>query len=396
MFRRKKDFQLKMILLGHSYNDIYLFIIPLLLPFFRMEFSFSYFQSGIIMAIHVALRSIFSLIFGFIGDKYNHKSIFIATGFVVSSILLGVIVLINRFSLIITILLLMAISVSTFHPLATAILGEKTKPGKQGRNFSLFNAAGTFGLVIMSLLFGWLVQFWGWKIACLIISIPGFLLSWFYFKVKKEPGKKIIAAEKTDFTNKIMYANYFISHGLCSLGTWAILSFLPIYATEYIGINPNISAWFLTLFCLFELSGSLLMSKILDRNQPLKFIIFATITISFLLLALTWVTVPVILILIVAGLGLMQSFYYPSQHTWITMATPNHIHGKVFGFIFFVEGLSATIAPFLYGLIADNFGIVFAYRMAAVPFFAGFLLYLYLHTSTENAQSTKVNTVPIQ
>jgi len=150
MFQRKKDFQLKMILLGHSYNDIYLFIIPLLLPFFRMEFSFSYFQSGIIMAIHVALRSIFSLIFGFIGDKYNHKSIFIATGFVVSSILLGVIVLINRFSLIITILLLMAISVSTFHPLATAILGEKTKPGKQGRNFSLFNAAGTFGLVIMS------------------------------------------------------------------------------------------------------------------------------------------------------------------------------------------------------------------------------------------------------
>ena len=46
--RREVKSKLKLHALGHSYNDMYFFIIPLLLPLFREEFSLSYFQSGLI------------------------------------------------------------------------------------------------------------------------------------------------------------------------------------------------------------------------------------------------------------------------------------------------------------------------------------------------------------
>lgn len=376
MLNDKKNIQLKIGLWGHAYNDTYLFIIPLLLPFFRLEFSFTYFQSGLILAIHVALRSIFSLVFGFLGDRYNQKHLFISFGFLLSSILLGSIAWISNLPFMITVLMLMAISISTFHPLATAMIGEKSQPNQWGRNMSLFNAAGTLGLSIMSLMFGWIVHLWGWRMALLIISLPGFYLAWGYSRLKFEMQVKNIQTGK--LTHKILFIIYFISHSLCSLGTWAILSFLPVYATDHIGLEANISAWYLSIFFVCEFSGSLFISKMLDKKNPLNFIIFTTLSFALLTYALTYTALPMVLGMIVAVIGFMQAFYYPSQHTWLTILSSNHARGKVFGFVFFVEGISATAAPFLYGLLADKYGMVYTYRLASIPFLISFLLYILL------------------
>ena len=391
MFKKQKNIQLKISLLGHAYNDIYLFIIPLLLPFFRLEFAFTYFQSGLILAIHVALRSIFSLVFGFLGDHFDHKHLFISFGFALSSILLGSIVLISNLPFMITVLLLLAISVSTFHPLATTMIGDSAKPNKQGRDLSLFNVAGTLGLSIMSLTFGWLVQFWGWRIACLMISLPGFLLAFGYTKLKNKTQHKNSSPE--ELPNKKIFITYFISHGLCGLGTWTILSFLPVYATDHIGIRADISAWFLTIFVVSELSGSLIMSKIIDKKNPLKLIIFATISLTVLIFALTCSTVPMIVAIIVVLMGLTQGCYYPSQHTWLTTVSSNRTRGKIFGFLFFVEGISATFAPFLYGWLADQVGMVYAYRLASIPLFISFLLYISLYYMAKRHAATRINTI---
>jgi MFS transporter, FSR family, fosmidomycin resistance protein len=389
--KKQKNIQLKISLLGHAYNDIYLFIIPLLLPFFRLEFSFTYFQSGLILAIHVALRSIFSLVFGFLGDRFGHKHLFISFGFALSSILLGSIVLISNLPFIITVLLLLAISVSTFHPLATAMIGDSAKPNKQGRDLSLFNVAGTLGLSIMSLTFGWLVQFWGWRIACLMMSLPGFLLAFVYTKLKNNTQHNISNSE--ELPNKNIFITYFISHGLCGLGTWTILSFLPVYATDQIGIPANISAWFLTIFVVSELSGSLIMSKIIDKKNPLKLILFATISLTVLIFALTCSTVPMIVAIIVVLIGLTQGCYYPSQHTWLATVSSNRTRGKIFGFLFFVEGISATFAPFLYGWLADQVGMVSAYRLASIPLFISFLLYISLYYMAKKHYTTRINII---
>ncbi len=388
MFKEdKKNIELKLNLWGHAYNDSYLFIIPLLLPFFRQEFSLTYFQSGLILAIHVALRSIFSLIFGLLGERFDHRHLFISFGFALSSIFLGSIIWINHLPFIITLLLLMAISISTFHPLATVIIGENAAPGKKGQYLSLFNVAGTLGISIMSLMFGWLVQLWGWRVACLVISLPGFILAWGYSKLKN--GKSNVDIKEEKLIQKICYVIYFISYAFRGLGVWAILSFLPVYATDFINLKPGIAAWFASIYFAGELSGSLGISKILDRINPLQLIILATISSSLLILALTYSTFLVNIILIVVTIGLLQGFIYPSQHTWLSEVSSHQTRGKVFGFVFFIEGLSSTIAPFLYGWLADIFGLVRAYRLASIPFFISFLLYIILYFTTEKVYPKK-------
>ena len=187
--------KLKLNALGHFYNDIYFFIIPLLLPLLRKEFGINYIQSGLILTAHVGLRSIFSLLFGYLGDKYE-KRVIMASGFICSSIFLGGLIWLQNIYTIATFLFLLAIGVSTFHPLATAMVRENSKSNQRGRNLSLFLAVGVVGIIVASLLFGFLVQIWGWKTICLLFSLPGYFLVYAYLKSKKSKKNLKVEAEK--------------------------------------------------------------------------------------------------------------------------------------------------------------------------------------------------------
>ena len=367
---------LKLNALGHSYNDMYFFIIPFLLPLFREEFSLSYVQSGLILTVHVALRSFFSLIFGYLGDKYE-KKVIITCGFVCSSIFLGGLVWLNNIHTIATFLFLLAIGVSTFHPLATAMVRENSKKHQRGRYLSLFSAAGTAGIIVASLLFGFLVQIWGWKITCLLLSFPGYFLAYKYLKSKK--GEKNL---KTEAEKKIKPGHinlFFISMGIRSLGFWAVLSFLPLYATDYLGLKPEVSAWIITIMFSGLFLGSLISSRLIDKSNPLILVLSTTIINTFLLLGITFITQFILIILLVGILGILEGIFFPSQSTWLTFICPVSRQGKIFGISYFVEGFSATIAPTLYGWIADQSSLLWAYRFAAIPLLVSFLLFLILH-----------------
>jgi len=385
--------KLKLNALGHFYNDIYFFIIPFLLPLFREEFGINYIQSGLILTAHVALRSIFSLLFGYLGDRYD-KRVIIASGFICSSIFLGGLIWLQNIYTIATFLFLLAIGVSTFHPLATTIVRENSKSDKRGRNFGLFTAAGTSGLIVASVLFGVFVQIWGWKITCLLLSLPGYFLAYVYLKSKKDKKNHKAVAEKETKQSHIHL--FFISLGIRSLGIWAVLSFLPLYATDYIGLKPEISAWIISVYFIGVLVGALISTRITDKNQPLVLVLSSTILTTLLLLGITFIIRPILIFLVIGILGSLDGIFFPSLNTWLTFICPVNHQGKIFGILFFVEGVSATIAPTLYGWIADQFSLIWAYRLAAIPLFISFILFLVLHfleSKHEKAYKRELNLV---
>ena len=375
--------KLKLNALGNSYNTFYIFIIPFLLPLFREQFYINYVQSGLILSIHVALRSIFSLVFGYFGDQYDKRKI-IAGGFIFSSIFLGGLIWANNIDTIITFLLLLAIGVSTFMPLALAVVRENSEPHLRGRYLSLFSAAGTAGLVVTSLLSGFFIRMWGWKITCFLLALPGYFLAYAYLKSKRGKENHKAKAEKK-IKKRYIYL-FFISLGIRSLGDFAILSFLPIYATEYIGLKPEISAWIIAINFTGEFLGNLISSRIIDKNSSLILALSATISATFIIIAITLIAQPIIIVLIVGILGILQGIYFPSQNTWLTFITPPNCQGRMFGRTSFVQGFSATIAPALYGWIAEKTSLICAYRFAAVPFSISFILYgiIYILESKTN------------
>jgi len=372
-----KDKKSKLILnaIGHSYNDIYFFIIPLLLPLFREQFQINYVQSGLILSIHIAIRSVFSLLFGHFGDQYDKRKI-IAAGFILSSILLGGLVWANRIETIIALLLLLAIGVSTFHPLATTIVRENSSNSKRGKYLSLFSAAGTAGLVVASLLFGFFVQTWGWKITCLALSLPGYLLAYLYLKSNRDVKKMSSEVGKNNNIQRLPL--FYMSLGFRSMGFWAVISFLPIYATDYLSMRVEFSAWIISIFFAGVLFGSLISSRLTDRNQPLVLVLITTFASINLVLGITYIMTPILLLMFIAILGILEGIFFPAQNTWLTFVCPLNKQSKMFGVSLFSEGLAATIAPILFGGIADKIGLIFAYRFALIPISISFTLFMIL------------------
>jgi len=320
--------------------------------------------------------------------------VIIASGFIFSSIFLGGLIWINNIHTIVIFLLLLAIGVSTFHPLATSIVGENSKPNQRGRNLSLFSAVGVAGIIVASLLFGFFVQIWGWKTTCLLLSLPGYFLAYAYLKSKR--SKKNLKAEVEKKIKQGYIYLFFIGKGIRSLGHWAILSFLPLYATDYIGLKPEISAWIISVIFTGVFLGNVISSRIIDKSHSLVLLLSTTIITTFLILGITFIVQPISIVLLIGTLGILQGIYFPSQNTWLTFICPvNHL-GKIFGIGFFIEGLSATIAPTLYGWIADQSGLVWAYRLAAVPSFISFILFsilYFLENKQDKAHKMKFNLI---
>ncbi len=66
------------------------------------------------------------------------------------------------------------------------------------------------------------------------------------------------------------------------------------------------------------------------------------------------------------------------------MFSSNHRRGSLFGFGLFIEGLSATISPTIYGWFADKYGLTYSYRLTVVPIFLSLILSLFLYKMVEN------------
>lgn len=120
--------------------------------------------------------------------------------------------------------------------------------------------------------------------------------------------------------------------------------------------------------------GNLVSSRITDKNSLLILALSTTIVTTFLIIVITLIAQPIILILLIGVLGIIQGIYFPSQNTWLTLICPLNRQGKMFGRVSFIQGFSATIAPILYGWIAEQTSLISAYRFTSVPLIISFTL----------------------
>ena len=241
--------------LGHTYNDMYFFILPMLLPVLRNQFGLSYTQVGLLLTCHVAIRSLCSYISGTLGAKYD-RNVVISLGFIISSVFLGSLLWTENINSIITLLLLLAIGVSTFHPLATTIAGEEAYISNTKLQLGLFESSGAIGIILVTFIFGFMVEKFGWQKTCFFIALPGFFiaLGFFYFRKVKIDLKEIIDDKKVELSSIPFVLCARMSFSFC---IWAVLSYSAIYTTDILYLPIIYSSWYLAFIFIGYFIGSI-------------------------------------------------------------------------------------------------------------------------------------------
>ena len=358
-------------LLGHSANDLYWFILPLVLPLLLVRYELSYAGAGGILSVYLFVAAIGSFMLGKLSDRLSSRRI-LSSGFLLAS--LGLIA--AGFAPNLTIFLLLmsvtAVGVSTFHPVMYAIL-DLDYPESKGKVMGLYESFGIGAILLMYLINGYLLKWIGIRGVLILTAVPGLAIGLLYLSPSRFPisARKLAAmTANPDAAGRkalFRFAVFLSSVILRAMGVTAFLNFLPTIFASFLGLGGNTAAYGTAFYFAGAILGSLTAGKLFDRLNPLAVLVLGSsmIVLSILVLSLSlplWIYPCVITILGFSAAGCVIN-----QNLLMTRLGKHLGKGEVFGILMGVITLTSAVSPALFGLLIDFAGFRTALRILSLP-----------------------------
>ncbi|MFW6381459.1 MAG: hypothetical protein ACOCZ3_02840, partial [Bacillota bacterium] len=80
-----------------------------------------------------------------------------------------------------------------------------------------------------------------------------------------------------------------------------------------------------------------------------------------------------------AVFGAMNGGFFASQNSWLTTASTAATRGRVMGTAFLIDGISVTVAPTIFGWLADYMGLLSSLRWTMLPITISVVLFLKIY-----------------
>lgn len=354
---------------GHFMNDFYMNVIPPLLFLFAAKLSFDLSQQGFIAFIILAGGSFSQPLIGHLVDKKGRPGLLIY-GVLWIAVLMSISGLITNYYLLVVLVGLGALASALYHPLGTVV--ALSLSGKaQGRNLSIFMTIGNLAAGIAPLVAIPLASKYGLE-SLIYLLIPGVLIAFLMYvsqlhkldlKVEKIEEKKEKTKLKTSefgwlaafifiYANKEMIVRSFITFGV------QILLIKEL--------RPEFAAIMISLF-LFINSGGVIVGGILnDILGNKKVIIMYSFLTIFGIIAIILNTNSFVLV----GGFLFVGFCLNGINTANIMLARNLLPKNATlatGLMMGLAGGLGAVGVFLFGSLADVYGLATTVKFLLIP-----------------------------
>jgi len=361
---------------GHSINEVYWFILPLLLPKILREFGLSYLKAGGLLTVYLIVVSIFSFIIGKASDSFPRWKILISGFFIAFAgfIMAG---LSSSLPILTFCIALGAVGVSAFHPVAYALLDESTSLQK-GRLFGNFESWGMAGVVGMLALNGILLSFFTWRTVLVISAFPSLLMG-ILALTTTAPSSSFSPnyREKTSFGSVRLLLRlvlFFMTVVFRIMSILGVLNFIPTYLMDELGTEEHLAAFSTGIYFIGALIGSRLGGKGGDTHGHLKILMGATLLMSPLIALLGMIQVWWYAPLLLLFLGISAAASAPNQNYILSKLSGGMGRGATFGTLVGILTMTNALSPLIFGAGADVFGLAQTIRLFATPMVLSFLI----------------------
>jgi FSR family fosmidomycin resistance protein-like MFS transporter len=372
--------------LGHGVNDLYFFVLPMVLPLLLKEYALSYRLAGLVLASYLGIVAIFSYLFGRGSDRFS-PWILIGGGFLLASTGFVGAGLSPARAGVLSSLAAAAVGAATFHPVIYSLIA-RLQPVRPGRALGSFELYGGLAILAMYLAGGLLLSWMGWRGVLAAVGVPGLAVGILFLRpapagaraggaVRADAGT---AAARTGPERGARGAGaglvfFLVASGLRFLTTTAVTNFLPTYLTMGRQLPPSLAAYVSGL--LFAGGAAVVWwGAVADRGPPLTVLLLASGALAPLVFVFSlrlpfWAILPVLFLFggFNAGCG-------PAQNLVLSALGSRAGSGAVFGLLLAVISLIGALSPALFGLLADHLGLETAMCLFALPALAGWLLLL--------------------
>jgi MFS family permease len=364
---------------GHGVNDIYWFVLPVILPFLLDRFSIPYSTAGLILSSYLFVIAVGHYVFGRLSDLKPHGLI-IGAGFYLTSVAFIITAFIPNLPLFVLGLLIAAVGVSTFHPVAYAGIDTSTIEHR-GRTFGNFEMWGNAALFAMYLLSGLLLRKIGWRGVLVAVGLPGMIVGFFFLRqrfTEQENPSPTLSSPASASIPVAAFVSFLLSVMLRVISTIGLMNFVPTYLVKSLGLNPERAALFAGLSFAGGLISAPLLGRAADRVGPFPVLITVTAVLAPVIFLFGLSTTQWLAPVFIALIGVAAAGCGPSQNMILSDLGSKLGSGKIFGLVTAAVALANSFSPALFGALADRFGLETTVRLTAIPIVLSVVILLFL------------------
>lgn len=341
------------------------FMIMPLFPVMMKDMQLDYRDLGYITGVLSVAWGVSAIVTGRLSDRYGHRRVLIPA-LLVFSALVGVSGLAGSVSSLLVIRALMGFAEGAYAPASITATLDASHPSRHGRNLGLQQAAGPlFGLCLTPVLVTQLLRWMPWHAVFLVVSVPGFVLSFLMWRVLRNTntGPRAANLAGAAWRDTLAYRNVRLSMAamLCWMTAITVIgAFLPNYLSDYLQLGLQQMGYVLSAAGAGGALGTALMPALSDRigRKPVMVISVLGALAAFGLLALASADTTTLFVLIFAAMYCLVSLTTLTVGPVSTESVPPHMATAASGFVIGVgEIFGGGIAPALGGHFAMHFGI---------------------------------------
>ena len=375
---------------GHAFTHWYTATFYLLLPLIGKELGLSYTEIGLIMTTQHLVGAISNLPGGMVVDMVGKKGYLMATSLFWVGFPYALMSLTHNYWMLLVCVTLVGIGNNLWHPAAITTLAYRY-PDRKGLVISVHGMGGNVADGLAPLVVGALLAWYTWRTVVVINVVPGLVMAAMILVMlgafsMSSSHDHVNAGGKSrsvrDYLKDVVSLLRNRALMLVSIGSafrtmtqTGLLTFLPVYLAYELDYSPFVvgicmSAMQVAGFAASPIGGHL-SDKMGRKRIVMSSMVLTCVMIVFMALAGKSVT----FVLFIALVGFFLYAMRPVLQAWAVEATPRELAGSGVGLQFGIQHIGASIAPALFGMIADAYDIYTAfYFLAGTILFANLLI----------------------
>ena len=368
----------------HIFNDGYLTSLALLLPFLADDLGLNYTQSGLIKSTTSIAISAAQIPAGLAAERLGEMLI-LGLGTAWFSLSYAAMLLVAGYPLVLLLAFSAGVGGGAYHPVGTALIANVFPPRRSGSAIGLLNSFGDVGKVVFPAVTGMMVVAFGWRWSFAVQGAAGLMLSllylWFY---RHEIGSRLrqlspsghSAVDRPERGRRSL-RDWLAGWGIRAPRQFALYTTIGLVdgavraaVTAFLGfalIESGVEGgealgWLMSLTFFGGAGGKLLCGMLVGKWSSRSIIVVTEVLMIAGCLAMPSVPVgwPMLLFLPVFGFVLngTSSVIYIGLAPTLTREQRSRGYALYYTTNFF----AIALAPFLFGLVGDAFGLDAVFR----------------------------------
>ena len=378
---------------GHGLTHWYTATFYLLLPLIGKELGLTYTEIGLIMTIQHLAGAISNLPGGMIVDMIGQKGYLMAASLFWVGVPYALMSVTHDFWMLLVCVTLVGIGNNLWHPAAIPTLAYRY-PHRKGLVLSFHGMGGNLGEAFAPIVVGALLAWFTWRQVVVINVVPGIamaaliLLMLGALATSKSGAESSLNAggEKRSlreylkdlaslFKNKALML-VSVSASFRTMTQAGLLTFLPVYLAYELGYSTFVVGVCMTIIQVAGFVAGPIGGHLSDKMGRRRVVMSSMLLSGIMVIGMVAAGKSPLFVVFIALIGFFLYAMRAVLQAWAIESAPKNLAGSAVGVQFGITTLGASASPFLFGIIADAYGLYAGfYFLAGIIIFANVLVF---------------------